>query len=88
MSLRQAFEQGQAISAACRNQGDHQAGKLGVGEYEQKGEACAEYGAQLVERLGKDLVRQFGRGFSEPNLWRMRAFYLAWAGDRFSRHRR
>jgi hypothetical protein len=49
---------------------------------EQQGEARAEYGQQLVEQLAKDLSRQFGRGFGNANLWKMRAFYLAWSDER------
>jgi predicted nuclease of restriction endonuclease-like (RecB) superfamily len=49
---------------------------------EQQGEARAEYGQQLVEQLAKDLSRQFGRGFGNANLWKMRAFYLAWPAER------
>ena len=47
-------------------------------QYEQKGEARADYGQQLVEQLASDLSRQFGRGFGTSNLWQMRAFYRAW----------
>jgi predicted nuclease of restriction endonuclease-like (RecB) superfamily len=47
-------------------------------ESEMRGERRADYGEQLVERLAGDLTQQFGRGFSQPNLWKMRAFYLAW----------
>lgn len=49
---------------------------------EQRGQARAEYGKQLVEQLALDLVKQFGRGFSQPNLWRMRAFYQAWPEEK------
>ena len=45
---------------------------------EQQGEARAEYGEQLIERLAIDLSKQFGRGFRRTNLWQMRAFYQAW----------
>ncbi len=45
---------------------------------EQQGEARAEYGEQLIERLAIDLSKQFGRGFRRSNLWQMRAFYQAW----------
>src|SRR5208337_5441416 len=48
-------------------------------EQELKGEARANYGAQLLELLAKDLTKQFGRGFGNINLWRMRAFYRAWS---------
>jgi predicted nuclease of restriction endonuclease-like (RecB) superfamily len=47
-------------------------------QYEQKGEARADYGQQLVEQLANDLSHQFGRGFGRANLWQMRAFYRAW----------
>jgi hypothetical protein len=47
-------------------------------EFEQRGEARADYGKQLVERLADDLSRQFGRGFGRANLWQMRAFYSTW----------
>lgn len=47
-------------------------------QYEQRGEARADYGQQLVEQLANDLSRRFGRGFGRANLWQMRAFYRAW----------
>ena len=46
-------------------------------EYEQGGEARAEYGAELIRRLSVDLTERYGRGFSVSNLRQMRAFYLA-----------
>ena len=46
-------------------------------EYEQGGEARAQYGAELIRRLSVDLTERYGRGFATRNLWRMRAFYLA-----------
>ena len=46
-------------------------------EYEQGGEARAEYGAELIRRLSVDLNARYGRGFSVSNLRQMRAFYLA-----------
>jgi predicted nuclease of restriction endonuclease-like (RecB) superfamily len=51
-------------------------------EQELKGEARANYGEQLLELLAKDLTKQFGRGFGNINLWRMRAFYRAWSEGR------
>ncbi len=47
-------------------------------EYEQGGQERADYGEELVKRLSCDLVKQFGRGFSERNLRKCRAFYLGW----------
>jgi len=47
-------------------------------EFEQGGEARAEYGTELLKRLGKDLTARFGRGFAWRNLFRMRNFYLGW----------
>ena len=45
-------------------------------QFEQKGEARADYGKQLIEQLASDLSKQFGRGFGRANLRQMRAFYL------------
>jgi len=47
-------------------------------EHEQGGQARAEYGGKLLERLSKDLTAKYGRGFSRRNLQQMRAFYLGW----------
>jgi predicted nuclease of restriction endonuclease-like (RecB) superfamily len=47
-------------------------------EREQRGEAQAEYGTELLRRLGTDLTQRFGRGFSWRNLYQMRSFYLAY----------
>lgn len=47
-------------------------------EFEQGGEARAEYGAELLKRLSIDLTERFGRGFSKRNLEQMRGFYSGW----------
>lgn len=47
-------------------------------EFEQRGEARAEYGEALLKRLGGDLSSRFGRGFSPQGLYKMRGFYLGW----------
>jgi predicted nuclease of restriction endonuclease-like (RecB) superfamily len=44
-------------------------------ELEQGGEDRAEYGKELLKRLGADLTTRFGRGFTWKNLYRMRRFY-------------
>ena len=43
----------------------------------QKGKG---YGKQVVQRLAVDLRKEFPgvAGFSAQNIWKMRAFYLAW----------
>ena len=45
-------------------------------EFEQKGEAKAEYGKELLTRLSKDLTVEYGKGFSRSNLFQIRNFYL------------
>ncbi|NMA21245.1 MAG: DUF1016 domain-containing protein, partial [Lentisphaerae bacterium] len=47
-------------------------------EFEQGGEARAEYGEELLVKLSADLTARYGRGFSRPSLQRMRTFYLEW----------
>lgn len=48
-------------------------------ELEQGGEGRAEYGEEILKRLGSDLTARFGRGFSWKNLYRMRRFYLTYS---------
>ncbi|MEK7256258.1 MAG: DUF1016 N-terminal domain-containing protein [Bacteroidota bacterium] len=45
-------------------------------EFEQGGNAKAEYGTGLLNKLSKDLKMRHGKGFSRPNLNNMRMFYL------------
>jgi len=45
-------------------------------EHEQGGKARAEYGEALIRRLSGDMIKRFGKGFSEINLRNMRRFYL------------
>ena len=47
-------------------------------EHEQLGEKRAQYGRELLKVLSARLTDEFGRGFSEDNLARMRSFYLTW----------
>jgi len=47
-------------------------------EFEQGGNAKAEYGKSLLENLSKDLTLAHGRGFSHSNLKRMRQLYVAY----------
>jgi DUF1016 N-terminal domain len=48
---------------------------LRIVEEEQRGSDQAEYGKWLVARLAQDLTARFGRGYSQPNLFRMSGFY-------------
>jgi predicted nuclease of restriction endonuclease-like (RecB) superfamily len=45
-------------------------------EFEQGGEQRAGYGEEMLRRLSRDLVADFGRGFGLTNLKLMRSFYL------------
>ena len=47
-------------------------------EHEQGGKERAEYGQELLVRLGDDLSKRHGRGFSWRNLYQMRLFYQGW----------
>lgn len=47
-------------------------------EHEQKGETHAEYGQYLIKQLAEQLQQDFGKGFNERNLRRMRIFYQAY----------
>lgn len=45
-------------------------------EEEQKGEKRAGYGKQLIDSISKELIKEFGRGFSSTALKNMRLFYI------------
>ena len=47
-------------------------------EFEQGGNARAEYGKALISTLAKDLSMLHGKGFSASNVKRFRQFYLAY----------
>src|SRR5262249_16700929 len=47
-------------------------------EEEQRGQARADYGRQLLAHLSRRLKVDFGKGFDPSNLSMMRAFYLAY----------
>lgn len=50
-------------------------------EEEQKGEARAEYGKRLIKELSVQLSNEFGKGFTEANVWNFRQFYLLFQTD-------
>ena len=43
---------------------------------EQRGEARAEYGKHVIEIASKALTKEYGKGFSQRNLWKFKQFYL------------
>lgn len=45
-------------------------------EFEQQGSEKAEYGANLLKKLSRDLTATYGRGFSRSNLQYMRLMYV------------
>ena len=45
-------------------------------EFEQEGNAKAEYGKNLLSTISKELTLRLGKGYSRPNLNNMRKFYL------------
>lgn len=49
-------------------------------EEEQRGQARADYGTQLIAQLAVRLQADFGKGFTATNLKYMRLFYLAYPG--------
>lgn len=53
-------------------------------EFEQGGEARAEYGKALLTRLSADLSARFGRGFGVDSLESMRLFYRTYPPERIS----
>ncbi len=53
-----------------------------VGRYivedEQEGKERAEYSASTLKLISKELIKEYGKGFSERNLQQMRKFYLTY----------
>ena len=47
-------------------------------EFEQGGNARAKYGSELLTMLARILRIRVGRGYSRPNLYNMRKFYLTY----------
>lgn len=48
-------------------------------EEEQKGKKRADYGSYLIKELSEKLTKDFGKGFSENNLWYMRQFFIVFS---------
>ena len=49
-------------------------------EEEQRGEARAGYGQELLQKLSHRLIKEFGGGFSVSTLTNIRKFYIAYQG--------
>ncbi len=45
-------------------------------EHEQQSKERADYGKQTLKLLSKELIKEFGKGFSISNLYNMRLFYM------------
>lgn len=77
--ISNTFTQGQAQTIKAINAGlvstYWQIGQHIV-EFEQDGEANAEYGSQLLINLSRDLKLKHGKGFSVSNLQRFRQLYM------------
>lgn len=48
-----------------------------VVEIEQQGQQRADYGIHLIEMLSQQLTQVFGKGYSLPNMWKFKQFFLA-----------
>ncbi|MCY7359807.1 MAG: DUF1016 N-terminal domain-containing protein, partial [Rudanella sp.] len=46
-------------------------------EIEQQGQLRADYGIHLIESLSLQLTEAFGKGYSLPNMWKFKQFFLA-----------
>ena len=46
-----------------------------IGEEELAGEARAEYGAEVIKELSKELTQKYGKGFTKTNLYNFYRFY-------------
>ncbi len=55
-------------------------------EEEQQGKTRAEYGVFLIKELSKKLAEEFGKGFTEGSLKRMRLFYKSFPIGAAVRH--
>ena len=49
-----------------------------IAEEELGGDNCAEYGANVIKKLFKDLTKKYGKGFTKSNLYSFYSFYKAY----------
>ena len=46
-----------------------------IADEELNGESRAEYGAEVIKKLSKDLNAQYGKGYTKTNLYNFYSFY-------------
>ena len=46
-----------------------------IAEEELKGENRAEYGANVIKKLSRELTKLYGKGFTKTNLYNFYSFY-------------
>ncbi|MCD8048800.1 MAG: PDDEXK nuclease domain-containing protein [Clostridia bacterium] len=49
-----------------------------IASEEMQGENRAEYGAEVIKKLSKELTAEFGKGFTKSNLYNFYSFYKAY----------
>lgn len=80
--LKQAREQAYGNASAIMTYAYWNVGKRIV-EQEQQGETKSKYGSYLLKNLSKELLDEFGTGFSVANLRNCRQFYLVFPQDSY-----
>ena len=80
--LKQAREQAYGTASAIMTRAYWNVGKRIV-EQEQKGKTKSKYGSYLLKNLSKELLDEFGTGFSVANLRNCRQFYLVFPQDSY-----
>ncbi len=46
-----------------------------IASEEMRGEERAQYGAEIINKLAKDLTERYGKGFTKSNLYNFNSFY-------------
>lgn len=80
--LKQAREQAYGSASAIMTRAYWNVGKRIV-EQEQQGKTKSKYGSYLLKNLSKELLDEFGTGFSVANLRNCRQFYLVFPQESY-----
>ena len=80
--LKQAREHAYGSASAIMTYAYWNVGKRIV-EQEQQGKSKSKYGSYLLKNLSKELLDEFGTGFSVANLRNCRQFYLVFPKDSY-----